>query len=433
MKINLPKDVEFIINRIYENRREAFIVGGCVRDSILGINPNDYDITTNAKPNEIIDIFKGYKIINNGIKHGTVGVVIDKEVYEITTYRIESEYEDNRRPKEVRFTNSILEDLKRRDFTINSMAYNNKKGLIDEFNGIIDIHRGIVKTVGNADERFNEDGLRIIRAIRFSSKLGFEIDENTLKSIYINAKNVKNISKERITEEINKILLSKHPEKIELLYETKIFDNLGIYSEFKEENLIKLKNQLPILSECGETIEERLIMLDYLITLTQLSNIDSNQVDKVKCYKNNVYKENIVNTLRYSNYITNYCNNLTEYMFIDEKDMDNTKIKKIANKIGIDDLKILLNLKKIYYSKRNNENLGDKSIAIGKCLQTIETIEKNKECYNIRDLKINGDILIGLGYSGREVGEKLNYLLDEVIKYPLLNNKKDLINIIKQV
>ncbi|MGL5692764.1 MAG: CCA tRNA nucleotidyltransferase, partial [Peptostreptococcaceae bacterium] len=162
MEIYLPQDVKFIIDKIYERGYEAFIVGGCVRDSILGITPNDYDITTNARPEEVINIFKKFKIIENGIKHGTVGVIIDKEVYEITTYRIEGEYEDNRRPKDVIFTKNIEDDLKRRDFTINAIAYNDKLGIVDKFEGIKDIKNKIVKTVGNPDERFNEDGLRLV-------------------------------------------------------------------------------------------------------------------------------------------------------------------------------------------------------------------------------------------------------------------------------
>lgn len=418
MKINLPETVEFIIKKLYENKYEAFIVGGCVRDSILGINPNDYDITTNAKPDEIIDIFKEYKTIDNGIKHGTVGLIVDNEIYEITTYRIESEYEDNRRPKEVKFTNSITQDLKRRDFTINSMAYNHKQGLIDKFSGIIDIHKGIVKTVGDPDERFNEDGLRIIRAIRFSSKLGFEIESSTLKSIYKNSKNINNISRERITDEVNKILLSKYPEKIYLLYETKIFENLGIYTKLKEDDFRKLKKQLYMLSQCGETIEERLIMLEYLISLTQLSYID---------YNNNIKPTNIISRLTYSNKIVNCFNNLMEYMFLDEKNISYIEIKKIANKIGIDNLKLLFKLKKIYCYSEKKENY----LIIDKCINKIKNIEKNKECYTIKNLQINGKVLKELGYSGIEIGEKLNYLLNEVIKYPSLNNEKDLIRIIK--
>ncbi len=229
MEIFIPKDVSFLIDTIYENGYEAFMVGGCVRDSVLNLIPNDYDITTNAKPKEIINIFKDYKIIDTGIKHGTVSIILNNNIYEITTYRIEGEYENNRRPKTVEFTSSIEEDLRRRDFTINAMAYNKQFGIIDKFNGLEDLQNRIIKTVGNPDERFKEDGLRMIRAIRFSSKLGFNIDENTLNGIYKNSYIIKNISTERINDEFTKILLSDNPQNIILLYKTNIFKYLGIF------------------------------------------------------------------------------------------------------------------------------------------------------------------------------------------------------------
>ena len=187
MEIFIPKEVKFLIDMIYQNGYEAFMVGGCVRDSILNLIPSDYDITTNAKPKEIMNIFKDYKIIDTGIKHGTVSIILNNNIYEITTYRIEGEYENNRRPKFVEFTSNIEEDLRRRDFTVNAIAYNERLGIVDKFNGLEDLQKRIIKTVGNADERFKEDALRMIRAIRFSSKLNFTIDENTLNSIYKNS------------------------------------------------------------------------------------------------------------------------------------------------------------------------------------------------------------------------------------------------------
>ena len=235
MKIKLPKNVQFIIDQIYKSGYEAFIVGGCVRDSILGLNPNDYDVTTSAPPSEILNIFKNFKLIDNGIKHGTVGVIIDKEVYEITTYRLEGEYENNRRPKSVSFTSNLVEDLKRRDFTINAIAYNDKMGIIDKFDGMTDIKNKIVKTVGEPDKRFNEDGLRLIRAIRFSSKLNFKIESNTLHSIYKNANIIKNISRERITDEFSKILMGNNPQDIIILYKTGILKSIGVTSNISEE------------------------------------------------------------------------------------------------------------------------------------------------------------------------------------------------------
>ncbi|MGL6105395.1 CCA tRNA nucleotidyltransferase, partial [Romboutsia sp.] len=325
MKINIPKDVKLIIDKIYENGYEAFIVGGCVRDSLLDRIPNDYDITTNATPNEIINIFKEYKVIDNGIKHGTVGIIIDAEIYEITTYRIEKEYEDNRRPKAVEFTSSIEEDLRRRDFTINSIAYNDRLGIIDKFNGIEDLKNRIIKTVGNPDERFIEDGLRMMRAIRFSSQLNFKIEKNTLKSIYKNVDIIKNISLERISDEFTKSLLSNHPENIELLYKTKIFEKLNIHNYLNSCSVDK--NNMTILRECACTLEERLLMLEYLVIYRKLKNIEEHE--KNKYYKDNMLNKSVVNKLKYPKKLTNNCNILIEYMILEVDNLEKIKIKRI--------------------------------------------------------------------------------------------------------
>ncbi len=421
MKEKLPKQVEFIIDKIYEHGYEAFIVGGCVRDFILGIEPNDYDITTNAKPIQIIEIFKDYKILDHGIKHGTVGIVIGNDIYEVTTYRIESEYEDNRRPKDVQFTSNIMEDLKRRDFTINAIAYNYKMGLIDLFDGVGDIHKKIVKTVGNPDERFNEDGLRIVRAVRFSSKLGFNIEDETLKSIYKNAHIVKKISKERTTEEVNKIILSENPDKLILLYKTNVFKDLGICCCFNENEYDIFEKKLNILNKCRKNLQERLLMLLYLTN------------------EKNIQENSIINKLKYSKTIINNCSLLVKYMFIDEIDITLIKIKQILNKIGSDNLINILTLKKIYYKEKlniiDNKEIDNKEYEIrcnilDKCINQIIEIEKNKECYKIKDLNINGKKIKELGYSGAQIGEKLEYLLEEVIKNPKLNEEKKLINLL---
>lgn len=413
MKIYLPKVVKFIIDRIYEYGYEAFIVGGCIRDCILGITPNDYDITTNATPNKIMDIFKEFKLIKNGIKHGTIGILIDGDIYEITTYRIESEYEDSRRPKSIEFTANIVDDLKRRDFTINAMAYNDKKGLIDDFGGIVDLKNKVIKTVGNPDKRFNEDGLRIIRAIRFSSKLGFNIEDKTLNSIYKNYHIVKNISIERITDEINKIIISKNPQNIILLYKTKIFEILGIYYNFNNDNYLRLEKQLKIISLIDK-IEYKLLLLQYIIN------------NEAKDYNNRNY---IVNILRYPNKVKDDINNLIEYMYIDESNLNKIDIKYILNKIGDSRFEKILNLKNIYYSANYNK----KSKYIKPCINLLKDIINNKECYTIKDLKLNGNDLKELGYKGNEIGTNLNYLLEEVIKNPNLNSKKLLIEKLNKI
>lgn len=217
MQINLPGKVKQIITELEAAGYEAYAVGGCVRDSILGKTPDDWDITTSASPMQTKAVFR--RTIDTGIAHGTVTVMLDREGFEVTTYRIDGEYEDSRHPKEVTFTASLAEDLKRRDFTINAMAYNDRDGLVDLFGGMDDLEKRTVRCVGNARERFTEDALRMMRAVRFSAQLGFSIDTDTEHAIMELAPNLKNISSERIRTELVKLLMSPHPDEIRKAYD----------------------------------------------------------------------------------------------------------------------------------------------------------------------------------------------------------------------
>ncbi|MEG2868537.1 MAG: CCA tRNA nucleotidyltransferase, partial [Terrisporobacter sp.] len=265
MKIFLPTKVKYIIDQIYNHGYEAYIVGGCVRDSIIGTQPHDYDITSSATPEKIMEIFADHKCIETGIEHGTVSILINEEIFEITTYRVEGEYKDHRRPEKVEYTRSLEEDLKRRDFTINSMAYNEKNGLVDIFGGISDINNKIIKTVGNPDERFEEDGLRMIRAIRFSSKLDFKIEKNTINAIYKNAPIIKNISLERISDELSEIILSDNPQNLIFIFDTKLLNYLNISNEIDKSKLSILKEKLRTLNNIDKDLIKRLAALDFII------------------------------------------------------------------------------------------------------------------------------------------------------------------------
>ena len=401
MKIYLPEKVKYIINKIYENNYEAYIVGGCVRDVLLGLEPNDYDITTSATPKVILDIFKDFKCIKTGIVHGTVSVIIDGDIYEITTYRIEGEYKDHRRPDVVDFTNKLEEDLKRRDFTINAMAYNEKVGLVDLFKGREDLNKKLIKTVGNPYDRFNEDGLRMIRAIRFSSKLDFTIEKETLLAIYDNAKIIKNISLERITDEFSKIILSKNPENLINLFKTKLLEYLNMSKEDDERKLDKLYYNLKLLNKVEKDLLKRLVLLDYLIY----------ELD-IKC-------ESFYEKLTYSKKIKKDCNMiLSSLKDIDMKNLDKFSIKIMLNKMGKNLFEEYLDIAKIIYG--NNKNIKN-------IVDIYKEIEDNKECYTIKNLKINGNDILSLGYKNKEVGQMLNEILYEVIKNPKLNNKDQII------
>lgn len=407
MKINLPPKVRYIINKIYENNYEAYIVGGCVRDAILGFEPNDYDITTSASPNTIQEIFKDFKCIETGIEHGTVSVVIEDEIFEITTYRIEGEYKDHRRPDKVDFTDRLEEDLKRRDFTINAMAYNEKKGLIDLFGGKEDLNNKIIKTVGNPYDRFNEDGLRMIRAIRFSSKLNFTIEKETLKAIYDKSFIINNISLERITDEFTKIILSDKPENIKYLFETKLLKYLNISNEDNIDKLTQFYNEIIILNKINKNLEKRLALLDYIIE------------------KNNINCKSFCNELIYSKkIIKNHNIILTLLKNIEIDHLNKVEIKKILSGVDRNLLEEYLDISRIIY---------DKEKKVDEIIDILSEIEENNECYIIKNLKVNGRDIMSLGYKNKEVGEVLNYLLEIVIEDYTLNKKDVLIKKIKEI
>ena len=407
MKINLPPKVRYIINKIYQNNYEAYIVGGCVRDAILGFEPNDYDITTSASPNTIQEIFKDFKCIETGIEHGTVSVVIEDEIFEITTYRIEGEYKDHRRPDKVDFTDRLEEDLKRRDFTINAMAYNEKKGLIDLFGGKEDLNNKIIKTVGNPYDRFNEDGLRMIRAIRFSSKLNFTIEKETLKAIYDKSFIINNISLERITDEFTKIILSDKPENIKYLFETKLLKYLNISNEDDIGKLKQFYNEIVILKKINKNLEKRLALLDYIVE------------------KNNINCKSFCNELIYSKkIIKNHNIILTLLKNIEIDHLNKVEIKKILSEVDRNLLEEYLDISGIIY---------DKEKKVDEIIDILSEIEENNECYIIKNLKVNGRDIMSLGYKNKEVGEVLNYLLEIVIEDYTLNKKDVLIKKIKEI
>lgn len=234
MNIIIPADVNFVLSTLENYGFEAFIVGGCVRDYLLGLTPYDWDICTNAHPDRVCEVFKDYNIIKTGISHGTVTLIYNKKPYEITTFRSDGNYLDNRHPNKVTFVGSLKEDLARRDFTVNALAYNEKDGLIDLFYGLEDLKNKIIRTVGNPKKRFEEDGLRILRALRFSSKLSFEIEESTHLAIKESAHLLKNISKERVREEFFKIINGENSKNVLLNYEKIFYEFLPPSPYFKD-------------------------------------------------------------------------------------------------------------------------------------------------------------------------------------------------------
>ncbi|MGN2338646.1 CCA tRNA nucleotidyltransferase [Clostridium cagae] len=424
--INIPNDVRFILDRLKNNGHEAYIVGGCVRDSILNNIPKDWDITTKARPEEVIKLFD--KVILTGVKHGTVTVLINSEGYEVTTYRMDGEYEDSRHPKQVNFVSNLKEDLARRDFTINAMAYNKVDGLIDYFEGVSDLKKKVIKTVGNSEKRFSEDALRMLRAIRFSSQLDFSISNETLNSIKNLRENIKNISKERIREEFNKILMS-NTKGIDILRETGlmeyIFPEIIKFYDFKIDNIYYNDNLYTHTIRATEEIENKL-HLKLTMLFHNLIKMNNEDMEYTILQIKKFLKE-----FKYDNDTVNKVTDLTRYMH----NSLNTKleIKQMLNLINLDLFEDLLKVKESEILSQNPLYKEERLLHLLYIRENLKDVIFNNECFNLKNLNISGKDLISLGLEkGKNIGKMLNELLELVMNNPDLNDKQVLIDIVKE-
>lgn len=440
--IKVPEGPRHIISMLQENRHKAYVVGGCVRDRLLLKEPSDWDITTSAKPEATIEIFKsaGYKVIPTGLIHGTVTVILGKEGYEITTFRIDGEYSDGRHPDSVEFTDEVKEDLSRRDFTINSMAYNDENGLVDYFNGYEDLNNRIVRCVGDPNKRFNEDALRMLRAIRFSAQLGFDIEGKTSEAIKINYKLIKNVSVERIQIEINKILMSDNPHFIEKLYEYKLLDciipeySLCFKCDQNNPNHIynvgvHIQNSLMYVEK---NLSLRLAMLFHDIGKPLCKTTDDNGIDHFYCHaeKSFFLAEEILKRLKYDNATIEKVKILVKFH---DAVIDTPKqVRKILNKIGEENFIDLLKVKEADIKAQNCRYYKERHDKIKLAKNIFDKVIAENNCFKLKDLAVNGRDLMDIGIKdGRLIGKTLNELLERVIENPELNNKKKLLEIIK--
>ena len=410
--LEIDSGANFIIEELEKNGFEGFVVGGCVRDTIMGRKPNDWDIATNARPEEVMDIFD--KTIPTGVQHGTVTVLVDKIPYELTTYRIDGEYVDMRHPENVEFSKNIVDDLSRRDFTINAMAYNNSRGLVDEFGGIDDIEKKVIKCVGNPDKRFNEDALRMIRAIRFSAKLGFEIEENTYQSILKNASNIKCISIERINKELEETI-KYDSERLGLL------NNIGISEwlfgvELEEENLSMAEKADDFLEEYNLYNKEEEELKNALKRMFVTRNIGNEKLKET------------LRKLRYSRRDIDITSKLygvskiNNYSYIADKDVSDDE-KKVLIKYILKDTGDISLAKYGIYSW-----LIEKNANPSVCFSLFNDIIDSGECFSMSQLNVNGkDIIENNIAKGAAVGKLLNAMLEYVIIHPEENEKEKLL------
>ncbi len=422
------------LETLENNGFESYIVGGCVRDFCMKRTPHDFDITTNAKPEQVKECFKEYNKIDIGEKHGTVAIIIDDEQVEITTYRIDGDYKDSRHPQNVIFSEKLNEDLSRRDFTVNAMAMNKNHEIVDIFGGMTDIENKFIRTVGNPVERFTEDALRIMRALRFSSQLDFEIEKETSKTIHNLAYLLKNISVERIREEFLKLICGKRAVEVLREYCDVIevfipeitsmygFDQLTPYHKYDvwEHTLKAIGNIVcnPIL---------RMTMFLHDIAKPDCLTIDKNGQGHFKGHAllGSVKAEKILKRLKFS------VKNTKEIVTLIENHRDSYDcdydVKCMMNKIGADLFKNLLDVKsaddtsKGFFFQKDADRLAF-------ARKRFHEIIENNECYRISDLKINGNDILNLGFSGKEVGKILNELLDKVFRNTIENDYEILIN-----
>ena len=439
MKLAIPEKAEKILRKLEANGYEAYVVGGCVRDSILGRRPDDWDITTSARPEQVKALFA--RTVDTGLKHGTVTVLMDKEGFEVTTYRLDGDYEDGRHPKEVSFTASLEEDLKRRDFTINAMAYHPDRGLVDLFQGMEDMANKVVRCVGDPLERFQEDALRILRAVRFSAQLGFSIEEKTRKGIEKLAPNLKLVSAERIQTELVKLLVSPHPDYLRTAYET------GITHQFLPEfdACMETEQNTPYHCCCvGEHILKSLVNIrpDKVLRLTMLlhdigkpavKTTDENGRDHFKMHgpAGEKMAVDILRRLKFDNETISKVRRLIRWH--DYRPMPEMKaVRRAVNRIGEDIFPLYMEVQRadmLAQSDYRRAEKEERQNGVNACYR--EILEK-KQCISLKMLAVNGRDLIAAGCApGPELGDTLNRLLEHVLENPEDNKKEILMSMIK--
>ncbi|MCR4675487.1 MAG: CCA tRNA nucleotidyltransferase [Lachnospiraceae bacterium] len=436
MKIVIPVGAQKVLEQLQKNGFEAYVVGGCVRDSIMGRCPNDWDITTSALPEEVKTCFE--RTIDTGIVHGTVTVRMDGESYEVTTYRIDGKYEDGRHPTEVTFTPNLEEDLKRRDFTINAMAYNPTEGLVDLFGGVSDIERKMIRCVGDGMARFSEDALRMLRALRFSAQLDFDIEEETFLAIQKLAPTLEKISAERIQVELVKLVTSNHPEKMRDVYES------GLSKIFMPEWDAMMECPQNSIHHCYNVGEHTIEVMKHVpaekkIRLAALLH----DVGKPLCRKTDEkgrdhfsghpllgadMAKDILQRLKFDNATIDFVVRLVRYH--DERPAATKRnMRRMMNRVGSENIEDLLTIKRGDAAGQSEYQIEEKNNYILELERLYKEVLKDEEAVTVKDLKINGKDLMDLGIKkGPKIGEILHTLLELVIEDPSMNDREILLD-----
>ncbi len=437
MKIEIPREAKYIIETLAEAGYEAYVVGGCVRDSLLGRTPEDWDITTSARPEQVKALFR--RTVDTGIQHGTVTVLLERQGFEVTTYRIDGAYEDSRHPKEVTFTPSLREDLRRRDFTINAMAYGEEAGLIDPFGGLEDIERKVVRCVGDPRERFQEDALRIMRAVRFSAQLGYTIEERTGEAIREMAPSLSHISAERIQVELVKLLLSDHPDDLRIAYDmgvTKVilpeFDVLMETPQNHPHHQYNVgEHTLHSLLHVDAERCLRLAMLLHDVGKPATLTTDEQGITHFHGHppvSERMAKE-ILRRLKFDNETIQRVARLVRFHdYGNGVEPDPCLVRRAVSRMGEDRFWDFLKVKRADVLAQSLYQREEKLAGIERWRELYQEIQEKNQCVSLKTLAVTGDDLIAAGRApGRELGELLNRLLELVLEHPEYNTKEILL------
>lgn len=439
--ISIPNKCKFIFETLENNGFECFAVGGCVRDSLRGVEPQDWDFTTNATPDELLSIFSEYKTVDIGKSFGTICVISQGVSFEITTYRTEGDYSDSRHPDSVVFSNDICDDLSRRDFTMNSIAYNYKMGLVDPFGGFDDIRNGIIRCTGVPVERFSEDALRIIRALRFSSVLGFSIEKNTSEAIFECKERLCQVHPHRIRKELSQLICGKNAHLV--LYEYKDVISI-IIPEIKDmfycdqhnpHHIFNvLEHTLKALEYCPQDEVLRLSVFFHDIGKPYMKTTDEKGIDHFKKHpaKSAEIAEKILKRFGFPSNVLSDVITLVRYH--DERFRKKSEdIKRVLNVTGERLFFKLFEISSCDIMAQSDYQRTEKLEYLKKVEQEARRILKNGECYSLKRLAVRGNDLITLGYEGEQIGFLLNELLKMVIKGKVKNEKADLIDMVQKI
>ena len=437
MKIDIDNRAKLVISLLEFNGYNSYVVGGCLRDVLLGRKSHDIDICTDALPEEIIYVFKDkYRVIETGIKYGTITVIIDALPIEITTFRSEQDYVDGRRPEKVSFEKDIKADLSRRDFTVNAMAYNDKDGLIDLFGAKRDLEDKIIRCVGNPRQRFKEDKLRMLRAVRFASTFNFGIEDETFDAIKEYSQDIEEISLERINVELSKMLLVQKPsQSIKLLRKTgllkvilPVIDDMYGFSQqnpYHEKDLFF--HTMDVLDNVREDIILRLAALFHDTGKLYTKTVDENNIGHFYGHSEVSFDiaKDYLKKLRYSNNIVEFVSLLCKKHMIDTRNITKKGIRKLISIFGKENIYYLVELQRA--DAESTTIGGDDTLKI-----KVDEVLADEDVFCIKDMDIDGNDIKNLGYKGKEIGYILKYLFDRVMEDTSINEKAKLLEIIKR-